>query len=74
MLLGALTSHPDGLVTLRTHDLEDLQAFAALDLDGDGAAELVIAAPYYEGDSTVVARFDPQGEALVTLAGVSCGN
>lgn len=74
MLLGALTTHPGGLLTLRTDDLEDLQAFAALDLDGERGAELVIAAPYYEGDSTVVARFDPQGEALVTLAGISCGN
>ncbi len=74
MLLGALTTHPAGLIVLRSDDLEDLQAFAALDLDGDRAAELVIAAPYYEGDSTVIARFDRVGEALVTLAGVSCGN
>lgn len=74
MLLGALSTHPEGLLTLRQDDLEDLQAFAALDLDGDRAAELVIAAPYYDGDATVVARFDRQGEALVTLAGVSCGN
>lgn len=73
-LIGSLTTHPSGLVVLRKHDLEDLQAFAAIDLDGDGAVELVIAAPYYEGDSTVVARFDPAGDALVTLAGVSCGN
>lgn len=74
MLLGALSTHPSGLLTLRTDDLEDLQAFAALDLDGDRAVELVIAAPYYEGDSTVVARFDRVGESLVTLAGVRCGN
>ena len=38
------------------------------------AFEMVIAAPYYDGDSTVVARFDPKDDALVTLAGVSCGN
>lgn len=74
MLLGRMSTHAGALTTLRTDAIADLQAFAALDLDGDRAVELVIAAPYYEGDSTVVARFDRKGDALVTLAGVSCGN
>lgn len=74
MVLGALSSRPDELAVLLSHEFDELAAFAAVDLDGDGAAEVVVAAPNYQGDATAVYRFDASDATLVAIGGIACGD
>jgi hypothetical protein len=50
-----------------------LQAYAAVDLDGDGDLEVIVAAPYDDGDWTAVEHYDPSTRTLSAVTGIGCG-
>lgn len=70
-ILAVLSTAPGDFALLAAANLEQLEAFAAIDLDRDGKDELVVAAPYYEGDGTSV--YTLTGGALESIGGVWCG-
>lgn len=71
VVIGELSSRPGERVTLWESDFEDLAAFVAIDLDGDGRVEVLIGAPYADGDSVTVTRY--LDGALVAVSGWGCG-
>jgi hypothetical protein len=72
-VVASLSTVPGEAVVLMSDDEADLQAFAAVDLDGDKRAEVVVSAPYADGDWTAVERYDSSSQSLVAISGIGCG-
>ena len=65
-------AYGETFVLLRDDDAQP-QAFAAVDLDGDGALEVIVSAPYDDGDWTAVEHYDRSTRTLTAVTGIGCG-
>lgn len=72
VVLGALTTHPGEFVELLAEDAAAVQAYAALDLDGDGAPEIIVDAPTDDGDWTAVYEYQARTTSLISFSGIGC--
>lgn len=70
-LLASISSRPGELLDLASTTLEQILPVAAIDLDGDGADEVLVSMPYYEGSYSYVQRV--KDGKLETLGGWGCG-
>lgn len=70
-LIAAVSTRPGELLKLGESTSVEVEAVAAIDLNGDGADEVLVAEPYHEGNSVYVGRF--ANGTLEALGGWGCG-
>lgn len=70
-LLADVTSRPGRLLKVAESFYAEIEAVAAIDLNGDGPHEVLVTEPYHEGSGSFVGRFD--GDKLKRLGGWGCG-
>lgn len=56
-LIASVSSRPGELLEVGASTYSEIQAVAAIDLDGDGADEVLVTEPYHECSSSFVGRF-----------------
>lgn len=70
-LIASVSSRPGELLEVGASTYSEIQAVAAIDLDGDGADEVLVTEPYHEGSSSFVGRF--KDGKIDSLGGWGCG-
>ncbi len=70
-LLAELGSKPGTILKVGDSFYAEIQAVAAIDLNGDGRDEVLVTEPYHEGSGSFVGRFN--GSSLDRLGSWGCG-
>ncbi len=70
-LLASVSSRPGELLAVGSSTYSEIEAVGAIDLDGDGAAEVLVTEPYHEGSSSFVGRY--KDGTIEPLGGWGCG-